>query len=43
MFTYHLLILGMIAHGHRDVKYSHYDLEFYPGDANHAINSFAKL
>ena len=34
---------GMIAHGHVDVKYAHYGLDFYPGDANHTVGSFAKL
>ena len=34
---------GMIAHGHGDVKYAHYGLDFYPGDANHMVGSFAKL
>jgi hypothetical protein len=33
----------MIAHGHGDVKYAHYGLDFYPGDANHTVDSFAKL
>jgi hypothetical protein len=35
--------IGMIAHGHGDVKYAHYGLDFYPGDANHTVGSFAKL
>src|SRR5450631_4245953 len=34
---------GMIAHGHGDVKYAHYGLDFYPGDANHTVGSFAKF
>ena len=34
---------GMIAHNHVDVKYVHYGLDFYPGDANHTVKSFAKL
>ena len=33
----------MIAHGYGDVKYVHYGLDFYPGDANHIVGSFAKL
>jgi hypothetical protein len=37
------IISGMIAHGHVDVKYAHYGLDFYPGDANHTVGSFAKL
>src|ERR1700732_1349197 len=34
---------GMIAHGHEDVKYAHYGLDFYPGNANHTVGSFAKI
>ena len=33
----------MIAYGHEDVKYAHYGLDFYPGDSNHTVGSFAKL
>ena len=33
----------MIEHGHVDVKYAHYVLDFYLGDANHKVESFAKL
>ena len=33
----------MIAHGHWDVKYAHYGLDFYPSDANHMVGSFAKI
>ena len=33
----------MIAHSHEDVKYVHYGLDFYPGDANYTVGSFAKL
>jgi hypothetical protein len=33
----------MIVHGHGDVKYAHYGLDFYPDDANHTVGSFAKL
>jgi hypothetical protein len=40
MYFYHS---GMIAYGHVDVKYAHYGLDFYPGDANHTVGSFAKL
>ena len=32
----------MIIHGHVDVKYVHYGLDFYPSDANHIVGSFAK-
>jgi hypothetical protein len=37
------VFIGMIAHGHGDVKYAHYGLDFYLGDANHMVGSFAKL
>ena len=43
LFTHHLFFSGMIVHGHGDVKYAHYGLDFYPGDANHTVGSFAKL
>ena len=33
----------MITHGHGDVKYAHYSLDFYPGDANYTVGSFTKL
>ena len=33
----------MIAHGHVYVKYVHYGLDFYLGDANHTVGSFAKF
>ena len=32
----------MIIHSHGDVKYVHYGLDFYPGDANHTLSSFTK-
>ena len=34
---------GMLAHGHGDVKYAHYELDLYPHDANYTIGSFAKV
>ena len=34
---------GMIIHVHRDVKYAHFGLDFYPSDANHRVGLFAKL
>ena len=43
MFLHVYLKTCMIAHGHVDVKYAHYGLDFYPGDANHTIGSFARL
>ena len=36
-------LIGMIAHGHGDVKFSHYALNLYPVDLNHTIRSFARL
>ena len=30
----------MIVHGHGDVKYAHYDLNSYLGDANHTVAHF---
>ena len=27
-------VTRMLAHGHGDVKYAHYGLDFYPHDAN---------
>ena len=36
-------ITGMIAHGHGDVRYSHYGLDIYPMNPNHTIGSIAKL
>ena len=43
LFTHRLFCLGMIVHGHGDIKYAHYGLDFYPDDANHTVGSFAKL
>lgn len=36
----HFVFIGMIAHGHEIV---HYELDFYPSDANHTVGSFTKL
>jgi hypothetical protein len=33
----------MIAHGHRNIKYFHHDLDFYLGDSNHMVGSFSKF
>ena len=33
----------IITHGHVDVKYAHYGLNFYNVDANYIMESFAKL
>jgi hypothetical protein len=34
---------GIIPHGHGNVKYAHYGLDFYPSDVIHTVGSFAKL
>jgi hypothetical protein len=36
-------MIGMIAHGHGDVRYAHYRLDIYPSDSNHTVGSIAKL
>ena len=36
-------VIGMLAHGHGDVKYAHYGLDLYPHDANYTVGSIAKL
>ena len=36
-------VTGMIAHGHRDVRYAHYGLDIFPSDSNHTVGSIAKL
>jgi hypothetical protein len=38
-----IAVIGMIAHGHGDVKFAHFSLDLYPGDSNHTIGSVAKL
>jgi hypothetical protein len=38
-----VVVIGMIAHGHGDVRYAHYGLDIYPSDSNHTIGSIAKL
>ena len=38
-----LSIIGMIAHGHGDVRYAHYGLDLFPHDSNYTIGSIAKL
>ena len=42
LFIHRFFFACMIAHGHRDVKYAHYGLDFYLGNANHTVGSFAK-
>jgi hypothetical protein len=36
-------MIGMIAHGHGDLRYAHYGLDIYPSDSNHTVGSIAKL
>ena len=36
-------VTGMIAHGHRDIRYAHYGLDIFPTDSNHTVGSIAKL
>ena len=36
-------VTGMIAHGHRDIRYAHYRLDIFPTDSNHTVGSIAKL
>lgn len=36
-------VTGMIAHGHGDVRYAHYDLDIFPTNSNYTIESIAKL
>ena len=43
LFMYRLFFSCMITHGHEDVKCTHYGMDFYLGDANHTVGSFAKL
>ena len=36
-------VIGMLAHGHGDVRYTHYGLDLYRHDANYTAGLFAKL
>ena len=36
-------IIGMIAHGHGDIRYVHYGLDLYLSDSNHIVSSIAKV
>jgi hypothetical protein len=36
-------VTSMIAHGHGDIRYAHYGLDFYPANLNHTMGSLAKL
>jgi hypothetical protein len=38
-----VVVTGMIAHGHGDVRYAHYGLDIYPSDSNHTVGFIAKL
>ena len=38
-----IAMIGMIVHGHGDVKFAHFSLDLYPGDCNHTIGLVAKL
>jgi hypothetical protein len=39
----HVSIIGMLAHGHGNVRYAHYSLDIFVHDSNYTIGSFAKL
>jgi hypothetical protein len=36
-------VIGMLAHGHGDVRYAHYGLDIFAHDTNYTVGSFAKL
>jgi hypothetical protein len=36
-------VTDMLAHGHRDVYYTHYGLDFFAHDSNYTVGSFARL
>jgi hypothetical protein len=36
-------IVDMLAHGHGDVKYVHYNLDLFVHDSNYIVGSFARL
>jgi hypothetical protein len=38
-----VVVTGMIAHGHGDVRYAHYALNIYPSNSIHTVGSIAKL
>ena len=38
-----VVLVGMIVHGHGNVKFAHHALDLHPVDSNHTIGSFAKL
>jgi len=36
-------VTGMIAHGHGDVRYAHYDFDIFLHNSNYTVRSLAKL
>ena len=36
-------VIGMIVHGHGDIRYAHYGLDIFPTDSNYTVGSIAKL
>jgi hypothetical protein len=38
-----VVLVGMIARGHGDVKFAHYALDLYMKNSNHIIRSFARF
>jgi hypothetical protein len=38
-----VLVTGMIAHGHGDIRYAHYALDLYLANLNHTVGSIAKV
>jgi hypothetical protein len=39
----HVLVPGMLTHGHGDVWYALYSLDLFVHDSNYIVGSFAKL
>ena len=38
-----IFVMGMIAHGHGDIRYAHNGLDIFPTDSDHTVGSIAKL
>ena len=38
-----VFMIGMLAHGHGNVRYAHYSLDLYSNDADYTVGSIAKL
>jgi hypothetical protein len=38
-----VLVIGMLVHGHGDVRYAHYGLDIFAHDSNYTVGSFAEL